>query len=154
MLPGEKGNRSDQQAECAGEVAVCHFRPRLGDDDWAFGEVLFGFGQFVRRIGDAEQVAVAARPVGATESGILEADVGAERDHAEGEDRGDQDQRPKEAHHRTWLKEVIGDQRRENERQVDDRPAEGAPGEVVTVVPPEPKSVAANTASSTSAAMR
>ena len=46
---------------------------------------------FVRGVGDADQVAVTARPVGAAEAGVGEADVGAETDDAEGE-QGRRDQ--------------------------------------------------------------
>jgi len=44
MLPGEKGDRGDQQTQCPGKVAVRHLLPRLGCFDRLVGKALLGGG--------------------------------------------------------------------------------------------------------------
>jgi hypothetical protein len=62
-----------QQARRAGGVGVHHLLPGLAGVHGLAGKGLRGAFRFVRRVGHADQVAVAARPVGATQPGVGQA---------------------------------------------------------------------------------
>ena len=73
------------------------------------------------RVRNAHQVAIAARPVRAAESGVGKANVGAQRNDAEGQAGSEEDQ----ATAYPSGDQSVGEKRREKQGQVQDGVAEG-----------------------------
>ena len=85
MAPAEHRHDQDQRTDGHRQVAVDHLDPGLGPADGAAGQCRLRGGDVVARAERAD-LAVAARPVGATEAGIGESREGTEDDEIEGQE--------------------------------------------------------------------
>ncbi|MDT4860192.1 hypothetical protein FQZ97_947380 [compost metagenome] len=83
------GEPQNEQAEGAGEIAMDHLVPALFRLHRRMGEIGLGVGQLGLALGHADE-AVAAGPVRATEAGVGQTGIGAQRHHHQGQQSGEQ----------------------------------------------------------------
>jgi hypothetical protein len=91
--PALHRDRDDQHAQHDRDVAVAHLAPGLGHGDRAqLSALLRNRGRDLGVCLGRQDLAVAAWPIGTTESGVTETHVGAEHDQAQRQHRGESDQ--------------------------------------------------------------
>ena len=83
--PGQSGHDQAEQAEARGQVAVDHFPPRLAHVQRPFRECLGRLPRALRH----EELPVAPRPVGATQSRVRQTHPGADDDDQQSQHRTD-----------------------------------------------------------------